>query len=75
MQVWARIVNVKSITTINASRKETIELTSHILKTLLDRASNLEDACRVATFRDLQFEEIPIMAGDNYEDDDGDDSG
>jgi hypothetical protein len=73
LQVWAHIANLEGMARIDPRKKKVVDAASHSLDRLIDRVTELNDACLQAKPRDLKFDVLPQVDDDNLFNDEYDD--
>jgi hypothetical protein len=73
LEVWAHVANLEGMAMIDPRKKRVVDAASHSLDRLLDRVTDLNDACLQAKPRDLKFEVLPQVDDDNLFEDGNDD--
>jgi hypothetical protein len=64
LQVWAHVANLEGMARIDPRKKKVVDAASHSLDRLIDRVTELNDACLQAKPRDLKFDVLPQVDDD-----------
>lgn len=77
LKIWGHIANVENMERIDTRKRKTVELASHTMDRLLNRVTELSEACLKARPRDLKIAPLPEVDEDPYDsyDDDDEDGG
>jgi uncharacterized coiled-coil protein SlyX len=74
LQVWIHVANLNDLTRIDREKRQVVEHAARTLDRLIDRVSDLNDACSQARPKDLKIELLPDVEDDeeyeSYDDDD-----